>query len=219
MEVRLRSFDFGNPTVCRNRNLPHWEQPGVAYFVGFRLGDSLPKHFLQSWDSVRKHWLDLHPPPWSRAEQEEYNARFHARVERYLDAGQGSCVLRTPACADALEETMIRGNGSLYLLGSWVIMPNHVHALVVPCGGSSLRDTLGAWRSISARKINRLLGRTGRLWSTEAFDHIVRNAAELERIDAYIKRNPEKAGLPPGAYRLGGNVSDWTFRDPPAGPG
>jgi putative transposase len=48
----------------------------------------------------------------------------------------------------------------------------------------------------TAREANQLLGRTGQaFWQRESYDHVVRDARELERIAEYIEQNPVKAGL------------------------
>ncbi len=60
-----------------------------------------------------------------------------------------------------------------YLLREWVIMPNHVHAVVTPLAGYELSDILHSWKSYSAHQINQQLGRTGQLWQKESFDHIL----------------------------------------------
>jgi len=56
-------------------------------------------------------------------------------------------------------------------------------------------DVAATWERISAHHINRIVGRKGRLWAKDSYDHIVRNEEELKRIDAYVRRNPEKANL------------------------
>jgi type I restriction enzyme R subunit/putative DNA methylase len=80
------------------------------------------------------------------------------------------------------------------LLHAYVVMPNHVHALLEP--RVALRRITGGIKGQSARDANRKLGRAGQpFWQDESFDHWVRNAAELERIRKYIEQNPVKAGL------------------------
>ena len=132
-------------------------------------------------------------------------------MEGYLDAGAGSCALRMPACAKFLVDTLLHDDGNQYTLGSFVIMPNHVHLLVVPLGNVELSDIISAWERISARHINRIMGRSGRLWSRDSYDHIVRNEKELIRIDRYIQNNPVKAKLRKDEFVLGGTIDNWTF--------
>jgi REP element-mobilizing transposase RayT len=50
-------------------------------------------------------------------------------------------------------------------------------------------------KGFTALAANRRLGRTGAFWQPESYDHVVRDSGELERIVAYVVRNPVKAGL------------------------
>ena len=56
-------------------------------------------------------------------------------------------------------------------------------------------QSLRSLKGRSAREANLLLGREGAFWQAESYDHVVRNAAEMQRIVAYILENPVKAGL------------------------
>jgi REP element-mobilizing transposase RayT len=81
-----------------------------------------------------------------------------------------------------------------YDLRAWVVMPNHVHALLLP--KVSPARLLGGLKGSTAREANQVLGRTGQpFWQAESYDHWVRDALEFERIVNYIENNPVKAGL------------------------
>jgi hypothetical protein len=48
----------------------------------------------------------------------------------------------------------------------------------------------------TARSANCILGRTGQpFWQDESYDHYLRQGEPLDRIIAYIERNPVSAGL------------------------
>ena len=85
--VPFRSFDPYDEARIARRRLPHWRQPGVSYFVTFRLADSLPQSLLRHWRHERAIWLRLHAQPWGVKEQREYEARFIGRMQEWLDAG------------------------------------------------------------------------------------------------------------------------------------
>src|ERR1700730_4323922 len=76
------------------RHLPHWRQAGATYFVTFRLNDSLPQIKLDELANLRSEWERRHPPPWTKATLEELDRQIVERVERWLDQGMGSCVLK-----------------------------------------------------------------------------------------------------------------------------
>ena len=192
---QLGFFDPQVPVGMLGGNLPHWRQDGVTYFVTFRLGDSMPRQRLWRWRREREDWLCHHPKPHAPAEKAEYYARFVSRFERWLDAGLGSCVLGRLPLRLVVEESLRSFDGVRYRLGRFVVMPNHVHVVVSPYHAWTLSSIVASWKKYTARRINEQLRQTGALWQKEYFDHIVRNIHELERINAYVERNPEKAGL------------------------
>jgi REP element-mobilizing transposase RayT len=64
-----------------------------------------------------------------------------------------------------------------------------------PTDGRRMRlgDVVGAFKSLSAVVVNRLLARSGQpLWQRNYFEHVVRGDAELQRIRQYVVDNPAK---------------------------
>ncbi len=80
-------------------------------------------------------------------------------------------------------------------------MPNHVHALLQVHSQTNLSDIIKAWKSISAKAINKVRNVTGPVWQPEYFDHIVRDHAAYLRLNQYLRNNP--IHLPPDDYTLG----------------
>jgi D-tyrosyl-tRNA(Tyr) deacylase len=191
-------FDAETPVTIHWRNLPHWQQPGSTYFVTFRLADSLPHEKLEHWLVERELWLKQNPPPHSEELRRDFHEQFAARLEQWLDAGHGACWLRQPAIAALVEQALRHFDGQRYQLGDFVIMPNHVHALVTPVDEWSLEQIVHSWKSYTEHEINKRLERTGKVWQEEYFDHLVRNEAALEQYAAYIRQNPavERASRP-----------------------
>jgi putative transposase len=79
--------------------------------------------------------------------------------------------------------------GKRYELGEFIVMPNHVHAIVATIGDHQLSPILHSWKSFSAHKFNRILSSSGRIWLPESFDHIVRSAEHLAKFETYIRNN------------------------------
>jgi valyl-tRNA synthetase len=188
-------FDAFSEVEVTRRNLPHWQQQGKTYFVTFRLADSLPQEKLAQLEEERAKWIEHNPEPWSEDQRRQYYDRFSARLDEWLDAGSGSCVLADERVAQILADALRHFDGQRYELGGWVVMPNHVHVLVTPSGEHSLGEILHSWKSFTAKKINELLGQTGQLWQRESYDHIVRNQESLRAVTLYIDENPAKAGI------------------------
>jgi putative transposase len=201
----MDELQFFNPYAdirfTANR-LPHWQQEGAVYFVTFRLADAVPRHLRTQWESEREVWLRVHPQPWSAEVEREYHEQFSGAIERWLDAGYGSCVLRRHDCAAFVAEALRHFDGERVSLISSVVMPNHVHAVFVQNAAWPLEKILLSWKGFTARKINALLGRTGSFWQRDYFDRLVRDDNHLANCIRYIRRNPEKSRLREGEFIL-----------------
>jgi len=94
---------------------------------------------------------------------------------------------------------------SRLVLDEFVIMPNHLHgvlAFVGPAGGASpsptLFEVIGAFKSISTIRVNRLLRRRGvPLWQRGYYERVVRTGEDLRKIQRYILENPLMWSLDP----------------------
>ena len=198
------TLDRANVRVHRER-LPHWRQWGATYFVTSRLADSVPASVALEWRQRRDEWLRAHGLRTAaeldrlpERERQAYHREFTARFHTLLDAGYGECVLAQARCAELLVARLLAGHGKAYELDGWCIMPNHLHALVRPAERVTLGEIVRHWKGGSAHDINGALGRRGRVWQTEPFDHIVRSSEQLEHFRRYIAANPEKAYLREG---------------------
>jgi REP element-mobilizing transposase RayT len=195
-------------------DLPHWEQISVWCFVTFRLADALPRAVVDEMREERERWRRTHDlKNLSRAELAEYHRLFSERYEDLLNAGRGSCALRDPKNADIVHSALRFFDGQRYVLDDYVVMPNHVHILVKPLAGHGLADILHSWKSFTANRINRQLGRAGQFWQHESYDHIVRNESAMQAIRHYIRENPKKREQDAPATIVGGASSS------PAAPG
>lgn len=119
-----------------------------------------------------------------------------------LDKCEGACVLRDVSIARKVATALDHFHLSRVMTGDFVVMPNHVHALLTPCPGYDLEDILHSIKSFTANQINQALGQTGSLWQRESYDHIVRDLQQLEAYQQYIAANPFKAKLRDGEYIL-----------------
>jgi len=165
--------------------------------VTFRLNDAVPKSAVERWRSEQAEFLRHHRV--ARAEDlqvkdlRHYRRIFGRQLQRTLDQGMGSCLLRDPAIGEIVRNALLHFDRDRYRIGDFVIMPNHVHLLVEPL--EEMEKILHSWKSFTAKAINKRIGKVGQLWQRESYDHIVRNRRELERMIAYIVENPSKAGL------------------------
>jgi putative transposase len=201
----MHKLRFFNPyaEIRHTENLlPHWQQQSAVYFVTFLLADSVPTHLRAQWEDERAAWLQFHPEPWSADIEQEYHRRFSGAIERWLDAGHGSCVLRRIECARIVNNELRHFDAERLVLISSVVMPNHVHALFAQNPEHPLEDLIRSWKTFTARSINHFLGCSRNLWQRSYFDRLVRDQHHFANCIGYIRRNPAKARLICGEYIL-----------------
>jgi len=78
---------------------------------------------------------------------------------------------------------------------AWVIMPDHLHWLLVLGETMSLSQLMRTFKGRAARQVNQALQRTGRVWETAFYDHALRRDEEVKAVARYIIANPIRAGL------------------------
>lgn len=207
--MAFQPFDPHAPVRIHEMHLPHWRQDGVTYFVTSRLADSMPREKLEQWRDERHTWLRARGLRTAEAldklsaeERNAFHEHFTAEWHRWLDAGYGACVLRVSEIRENFIAALLQHHDDRYDLDAWVVMPNHFHALVTPLAKWKLGSIVQGWKGASARAINLRLGRTGRLWQPEPYDHIVRSEEQMEHYRHYIAENPNKARLREGEYAV-----------------
>lgn len=188
---------YGEIHIRNRGRLPHWERDSGLYFITFRQADALPK-------SVLKKVAERHPIltaaktsgvrllPEQQAELAEFSPR---KMEEYCDRGCGSCAMNDQRIAGAVAAALRFRDGKQYRLLAWCIMPNHVHVVVRLLPGIDLATVLKTWKQFSSKAANQVLGRKGRFWQKEYYDHLIRNEVEYSRAVRYVMENPIKAGL------------------------
>jgi REP element-mobilizing transposase RayT len=162
-----------------NGYLPHRDEPGLIQFVTFRLIDAFPAELRSEWEALLKI---------------EDDRKRRIELEAYLDKGRGACHLRRPEVAKMVEASLLFRHDVQYDLKAWVIMPNHLHLLVL------VRDVpmwqlVDAWKGYTAKQANKILGCKGQFWQDGYWDTYMRDDAHGSSTRRYIENNPTKAKL------------------------
>jgi REP element-mobilizing transposase RayT len=135
-----------------------------------------------------------------------FHDRRYVRGHRTDEAGK-VCHIRTstahnepwlarPDCANVFVESLLKWRSQLdFKLFGFVVMPEHVHILLMPTETAGLRKIVMNLKRQSAWDINRLLGRSGRFWRGEFFDHWMRNKGQAARTVEYLHSNPVRREL------------------------
>jgi putative transposase len=188
----------GGPRWHSRGYVPHFESAGAIQHVTYHLADSLPAGILARLEG------ELREMPAERRGMER-----RKRVEAWLDAGHGCCVLRQSAVAEMVQSSFLYFDGDRYRLYAWVVMPNHVHALFQPLEEWTLAKIVTSWKSFTGRRIAAYMDSVGRgsqagawrrqggkrVWQREYWDRAMRDERHFAAAVAYIHGNPVKAGL------------------------
>ena len=168
--------------------LPHLYKEGGSYFVTFRL-----------WDAIipREQRAAAGPAAPPLARQNLHHRNFARTVAEATEPPLqlGSCLLARPELATIVQEAVLHFDGQRYQLAAWCVMPNHVHVAYTALGVHTPEDIHHSWKSYTSHRISRALGRHGRLWERESFDHLIRSVDHYEAYVEYIETNPVAAGL------------------------
>ena len=170
--------------------LPHFDAPHIIQHVTYRLADSLPTDVLDALNCE----LRALPP-------ERRDALRRQRIEAWIDAGHGCCLLRQPDAARLVQNAFLHFDGLRYRLLAWVVMPNHVHVLFEPYEGWPLAAIVGSWKSYTGRRLAAHMptavqsNGTRRVWQREYWDRYIRDERHYLAAEAYVRNNPVKAGL------------------------
>jgi REP element-mobilizing transposase RayT len=175
--------------------LPHFESSDVTQHGTFHLADSLPQTVLLRFEAELK-----------TLPAEKRDAERRKRMDAWIDAGHGSCVLSKPGIADMVQRSLLTFDSQRYRLLAWVVMPNHVHVLFQPMNGWTVAKIVASWKKFTARKIcdvrrDRGEGPSAPVWHREYWDRYIPDQQPFELVIGYIHQNPVKAGLTVGPER------------------
>lgn len=206
----VQFFDPQDETTITERRLPHWSQAGTVCFLTWRTHDSLPSIILDTWFNERAAWLlqrGINPTDadWRSALSKlgnklvrQFMDAFWNRWHDALDESYGGCVLKEQQIAAEVAKSLHHLDGQRYILYDFVVMPNHVHILAAFLHQDAMLAQCESWKHFTAREINKRLGRKGRFWQQDSFDHLVRSEEQFQFLRRYIAENPKRAKLRDG---------------------
>ncbi|QJW98214.1 transposase [Frigoriglobus tundricola] len=212
MSELFRFFDPDEDVAVTARRLPHWAQAGALCFLTWRTWDSIPAPALDSWFRTRSSWLagrNISPtdPHWrervrglTEPERCEFHRTVSTRWHELLDCCEGECVLRRPELAGIVAASIRYFDGDRYRVTDFVVMPNHVHLLVSFPSETQMLAQCESWKHYTAVRLNKALGRKGRFWQVDGFDHLVRSDQQFDVLRDYIATNPVRAKLRSGEF-------------------
>jgi len=100
---------------------------------------------------------------------------------------------RNERWARLLTDTLYHYRGSAYLLHEFVIMPDHIHALITPL--TNLEKAVQFIKGGFSYRAKKELGSNLEVWQKGFSDHRIRDARDYAEHISYIRQNPVRARL------------------------
>ena len=112
-------------------------------------------------------------------------------------AKEKACIFGSPARLSALGNIardcllQIPTHFPTVTVDKWVVMPNHIHAILILNGGANLSAVMGQFKSAVTKQLHQT-NPAAAVWQGSYHDHVIRNEADYQRIWTYIDNNPLK---------------------------
>src|SRR5438552_11349507 len=102
-------------------------------------------------------------------------------------------LFRNERWANLLMDTIYHYRGSAYLLHEFVIMPDHLHAIITSL--TSLEKAVQFIKGGFSYRAKKELGSNMEIWQKGFSDHRIRDASDYRIHQIYIRQNPVRRGL------------------------
>ncbi|PJJ48439.1 hypothetical protein [Hymenobacter chitinivorans] len=198
-------------SLITGSNLP----AGETLFVTFRLAGSVSTRAFRALYQERQTAQDaarLLPAPELPAAFRRAEKLFFLGFDALLDAATvGPVFLEKEKIADIVAAELLLLEELGFLVVAFVLLPNHVHALLhLPAGsGVSFYKALELLQQRTAAQCRRLLQATlppeADFWQTGSYDYPVHDATELRRLLTYLRTHATRTGH-------AGRWLDWPYR-------
>jgi REP element-mobilizing transposase RayT len=199
-------------------NLPHFQQPGQAYFVTWNLQDAIPAKALKDYTDKLKQMrisIDFAVKSADITLEQIKALRYDYNIlrKKMMKANEDLLHLKNKCTVNLskTENTIVVQNALCYWEGKKLknyaicVMPNHVHWVFQLFEKDEkskpvwLDDVLKSVKQYSSTQINLLELQKGTLWHKESWDTTIRDHRHLYEAIEYTRKNPVVAGL----------VKDW----------
>ncbi|MDJ0519502.1 MAG: transposase [Trichodesmium sp. MO_231.B1] len=106
----------------------------------------------------------------------------------------------TPEAREIVLNSFLFFHQQRYQIFSVVIMPDHVHSLIVPFLKKeseywSIGSILHSIKGYSAKEIPKIMNHIGKLWQDGRHERLIKSQKEMIDVWKYIRQNPVKAEL------------------------
>lgn len=202
------------------RSLPHFQQPGQAYFVTWNLQDAAPpKALIRYKNSLKELKVQIDLCKKQKADKSVVDSlikKYYITRRKYAKAyddilhrcNQSSIDLSKTTNTSVIKEALHFWDNKKLDNLSYAIMKNHIHWVFKIFEKDEhnepvfLQDILHSVKRFTGNRINKSEQNRGALWQKESFDVTIRNDKHLQNAINYTLNNPVAAGYVP-------NWKDW----------
>ena len=104
-------------------------------------------------------------------------------------------IFKESKAGDILLEAILFGRRrQWYYLLSFVIMPDHMHLIIIP-RDKNISECLKSIKGFSARRVNSVFDKRGSVWQNGFYDYILDNEEKVLSRMRYIENNPVRKGI------------------------
>ncbi len=93
-----------------------------------------------------------------------------------------------------LESVLFGRRLQWYYLLSFVIMPDHMHLIIIP-RDKNISECLKSIKGFSARRLDSIFNRKGSIWQNGFYDYVLDGEEKVLSRMRYIEDNPVRKGL------------------------
>ncbi|HEX4632011.1 MAG TPA: hypothetical protein VH188_13720 [Chthoniobacterales bacterium] len=148
---------------------------------------------LREENNDRKHPIHFSPLEWHNRPVIIYVTTCTAKRR---------AILATPSLHEAIRNAWVRA--STWLVGRYVILPNHVHFFCAPNGIDA--PSLERWMSFWKSRITIAIGKNkGEVWQRDHWDRQLRRGESYDEKWEYVRNNPVRHGYVTDA-------EDWPYQ-------
>ena len=166
------------------------------YFVTMHLRDALPEHVREEWQSEQERLQGMVASgSLGEEERKQFGTLLEEWFDKFLDAGEGSALMLDDHLAKFVDEALRQYDAARYRLHAWVIMPNHIHAVIEPAEGYRMAEVLQLWRATIDKRIAGARGKEVSLWEPEFYSSRIRSQEDYERYVSATVNDPNDADL------------------------
>ena len=190
--------------VDTKRHLPHKQLSDSVIFLTWRLAFTLPEAIQQKLAENRINHISASN---SLSATEKLTAKDAFAVQQFTTfdnwidkyAGTKHYISAEPYLS-IIANTIMHDERKKYDVSAYCVMPNHVHLIIKPLPKNdgvycTILEISEQIKSVTAHKINRVLGISGKFWQHESYDRVIRDETEYLKTVEYVINNPVKSGL------------------------